>query len=48
LIAQERLVAHIRQACDAAQSSLAEHQEAHGCSRVAAGETAEHREPARR
>ena len=36
LIAQERLVTHIREACDAAAASLAEHHKSHGCARMGA------------
>jgi hypothetical protein len=31
LIAQQKLVAHIREACDNAQALLANHEQAHGC-----------------
>ena len=31
LIAQQKLVAHIRAACDAAQAALTDHEEAHHC-----------------
>jgi hypothetical protein len=34
LIAQERLVHHIREACDAAAAALADHQQSHGCARA--------------
>jgi hypothetical protein len=34
LIAQQRLVAHVRAACDAAQSALADHEQQHACARA--------------
>lgn len=33
-ISQQRLVTHIRAACDSAQAALAEHEESHGCAKV--------------
>jgi len=35
LIAQQRLVTHIRAACDSAQAALAEHEKAHRCAQPA-------------
>lgn len=34
LIAQQRLVIHIRAACDAAQDALTDHERDHGCTQV--------------
>lgn len=48
LIAQERLVTHIREACDSAASSLTEHEQSHGCSRVSASESVDDKEAAHR
>lgn len=46
LIAQERLVAHIREACDGAHAAWSDHQKTHGCGHVAA-EAPAHPEPVR-
>lgn len=47
LLAQDRLVAHIREACDGAQLAWSDHQKTHGCGRVAAESHADP-EPVRR
>jgi hypothetical protein len=47
LMAQERLVAHIRDACDGAHAAWSDHQKIHGCGSVAVDLPAEP-EPVRR
>ena len=37
LIAQQRLVEHIRQACESAQIAWTDHQQSHACARPAPG-----------
>jgi hypothetical protein len=48
LIAQRKLVAHIRAACDAAQTSLLDHEQTHGCADVSSGATQAINEPSLR
>lgn len=42
LIAQQRLVTHIREACDGAQVALTEHLQSHGCVHAAVPQPVEH------
>ncbi len=40
LIAQQKLVGHVRAACNAAEAALADHEKTHGCAGLKANETA--------
>jgi hypothetical protein len=43
-LAQQRLVAHIRSACDGAQTALLRHEEAHRCTDIGAEKSSEQSE----
>jgi len=43
LIAQQKLVAHVRSACEAAQRALSDHEEAHQCARLLTAHASEPR-----